>query len=64
MEWMNEQTRDNLANTDFLTDTLREDEAARKEIFAQMLYRLELRGECRTVYHRLAYVLFGDTLRE
>lgn len=59
--YLSEQT---LKETDYLTETLREDLTARKEIFAQMLHQLELQGECRAVYHRLAYVLLGDNLGE
>lgn len=48
--------------TDYLTETLQTDQNAQIEIFQQMLRQLENQGECRTVYHRLAYVLFGTTL--
>lgn len=50
--------------TDYLTETLRTEKQAQIEVFQQMLKKLELTGECRAVYHRLAYVLFGDTLGE
>lgn len=53
-----------MKETDYLTETLRTEESARLEIFAQMLRTLEKHGECRAVYHRLAYVLFGNSLGE
>lgn len=52
------------SKTDYLTDTLQEEELARKEVFQEMLTKLELEGKCRGVYHRLALVLFGETLGE
>lgn len=51
-----------LIETDYLTETLQTEENARKEIFEQMLIQLESIGACRTVYHRLAMVLFNDNL--
>lgn len=54
---MNEQER---KATDYLTETLQTELQARMDIFQQMLYMLELQGNCRTVYHRLARVLFSD----
>jgi len=53
-----------LNDTDYLTWFLRENPQARKEILNQMLHRLELHGECRAVYHRLAYVLVDDAFSE
>lgn len=50
--------------TDYLSDYLRESEEKRKEVFAEMLYKLEHYGECRSVYHRLAWVLFNNSLGE
>jgi len=55
---------DTLANTDYLTEHLKENEQARLEIFSQMLRQLEYHGECRGVYHRLAFVLLGNSLGE
>jgi hypothetical protein len=49
---------------DYLTETLETEESARKEIFLEMLRKLEREGMCRGVYHRLAFVLFGDSLGE
>jgi hypothetical protein len=33
-----------------------------KEIFQEMLSKLELNGQCNSVYHDLAYKLFKDRL--
>ena len=49
-----------LADTDYLTETLKTEKHTQIEIFEQMLYRLEKDGKCRYVYHRLGRVLFGD----
>jgi hypothetical protein len=35
-----------------------------KEVFLHMLRRLENNGDCRHVYHRLAFELFSDYLEE
>ena len=46
--------------TDYLIQTLQDEEQARLDIFLQMIAQLELNGLCRTVYHRLGIVLFGS----
>ena len=51
-------------DTDYLSFHLRDDKTAQMEVFQEMLHELERVGECRVVYHRLAYVLFGNTLGE
>lgn len=57
---LTQETRD---RTDYLTSHMRDNPEAQIEIFSQMLYVLELYGECRDVYHRLSIVLFGQNLR-
>jgi hypothetical protein len=57
-------SEDELKRTDFLISTLNESEDARKQVFQQMLSKLEDNGACRAVYHKLAFVLFRDTLGE
>lgn len=52
-----------LRETDYLTETLKTERNAQIEIFEQMLHSLEQQGKCRYVYHRLAFVLFGDHLK-
>lgn len=48
-----------LIRTDYLTETLLTEKETQIEIFKQMLYVLESRGDCRFVYHRLGNVLFN-----
>ena len=50
------------ATTDYPTTILETDLEARKAVFSYMLYELERAGKCREVFHRLALVLFGDSL--
>lgn len=53
-------TQEELIRTDYLTETLLTEKQTQLEVFKQMLYLLELRGDCRFVYHRLGNVLFDD----
>lgn len=47
---------------DYTEDELKADPEKRKQVFNEMLNRLEDEGNCRYVFHALAYVLFGDRL--
>ena len=40
------------------------DDVKRKEVFQRMLTNLENDGHCRAVYHRLASLLFNDSMGE
>lgn len=53
---------DTVRETDFPTETLETEKDTQKIIFEQMLVQLEDHGLCRHVYHRLAMVLFGDSM--
>ena len=48
----------------YLSDVVRKSKEIQKEIFADMLKQLELKGLCRGNYHILALALFGDTMGE
>jgi len=41
---------------------LKESEEKQREVFTQMLRKLEVNGHCRHVFHRLAFVIFKDEL--
>ena len=51
-------------DNDYLSETLKTEKHTQIEIFEEMIYRLEKEGKCRKVYHRLAFVLFGEDWTE
>ncbi len=45
-------------------EDLKADPVKQRQVFEEMLVRLEQAGNCRFVFHRLAYAVFGDSFGE
>lgn len=47
---------------DWTEEEIERDKAKQAALFKRMIQRLETDGHCRYVFHRLAFVLFGDDM--